>query len=280
VTFGNFIKKFVAKFIADDTTTLAASLAFYTALSLAPLLILFVAISAHLDTDLQQGLIAQVNDLAGREAATAVSTVIHGARSEPQFSSLAGIMGLATLLLSASLIFGQLRATLNKILNIPCPEGLNESYFRVIFRYLRERLIHILLALAFILTMIASVMISSLTAAGFLENHGILTTVFNTLISALIYALIFSLLFHYLPDRRLEWSRAFRGGVFTAVLFVIGKELIGIYLGGAALGSAYGAAGSIVVFLVWVYYSALITFTGAQLSSLLGNNAPASTGAS
>jgi membrane protein len=85
---------------------------------------------------------------------------------------------------------------------------------------------------------------------------------------------MFSLTFHYLPDQRLEWRRAIQGGAITAILFVFGKELIGIYLGSAALGSAYGAAGSIVVFLIWVYYSALITFVGAQVSSLLGNSAP------
>jgi membrane protein len=270
-----FLNRFVTKFIADDTTTLAASLAFYTAFSFAPLLILFVSVTAHLGTDLQQGLINQVYTLAGRDAAKAVSTVIHGANAEPHLSSLAGLMGVATLLFSASLIFGQLRTTLNRILDVRAPGQKDETWLKMVGEYLRGRLLHILLAIAFIMTMIASVLISTVMASSLVEHHGTLTLLINVFFSALFYIVIFTLLFHFLPDQRLAWSRAVQGGALTSVLFVIGKQLIGVYLGNAALGSAYGAAGSIVVFLVWVYYSALITFVGAQVSSLLGNNAPA-----
>src|SRR6185312_16263582 len=111
--FKTFGKQLVTKFVADDTTTLAASLAFYTALSMAPLLILFVAISSRLDPNLQQELIAEINEIAGFEAAKAVSAVIHSAKSEPHLTSLAGFLGVGTLVLSASLIFGSLRDTLN-----------------------------------------------------------------------------------------------------------------------------------------------------------------------
>jgi membrane protein len=269
-----FLNRFVAKFIADDTTTLAASLAFYTAFSLAPLVILFVSVTAHLDADLQQGLINQVNELAGREAARAVSAVIHGAKTQPQLSSLAGLMGVVTLLLSASLIFGQLRANLNRILDVPDREAHEQTALSLVLEYLRGRLLHILLAIAFILTMIATVLVSTVLSAGFIGAHSTLSVIFNVLFSAVFYVCVFTLLFHYLPDQRLHWSQAARGGALTSILFVIGKELIGVYLGNAALGSAYGAAGSIVVFLIWVYYSALITFVGAQVSWLLGNNAP------
>ncbi|MGZ3723530.1 MAG: YihY/virulence factor BrkB family protein [Bdellovibrionales bacterium] len=270
-----FVTRFIEKFIADDTTTLAASLAFYTALSLAPLLILFVSVSARLGTDLQQGLISQVNDLAGRDAAKSVAAVIHGANAEPQLTSIAGFMGVATLLFSASLIFGQLRSTLNRILDVPAHSDKTESFFNVVHGYLRGKLIHILIAVAFILVMIASVLISTILSAGLVAHHGTVTHLVNALLSAFFYVVVFSLIFHFIPDQRLQWSRAIQGGALTSILFVIGKELIGIYLGSAALGSAYGAAGSIVVFLVWVYYSALITFVGAQVSSLLGKNAPA-----
>ena len=265
-----FITRFIEKFIADDTTTLAASLAFYTALSLAPLLILFVGVSAHLNADLQQGLISEVNDLAGRDAAKSVATVIYGATAQPQMTSFAGFMGVATLLLSASLIFGQLRSTLNRILDVPVTGAKPESYWKIAGDYLQERLLHILLAVAFIFTMVASVLASTLISTGILANHGTISLILNALFSSFVYVVIFSFMFHFIPDQRLEWSRAIQGGTLTSILFVFGKELIGLYLGSAALGSAYGAAGSIVVFLVWVYYSALITFVGAQVSSLLG----------
>jgi membrane protein len=268
-----FGKKLIAKFIADDTTTLAASLAFYTALSLAPLLILFVAISSRLDPNLQQALIGEINDVVGFEAAKAVSAVIHSAKAEPHLTSVAGFVGVGTLLFSASLIFGSLRDTLNRILAAPLKTRSKETLGRVIFCYLRDRLLHIALAVAFILTMILSLLISTLYL-GELHAHTPFAAFLNYVISAAFYVVVFSLLFHFLPNRPLPWKRAIQGGALTAVLFVIGKELIAIYLGGAALGSPYGAAGSIIVFLVWVYYSALITFFGAQVSSLLGNNAP------
>ena len=269
-TFG---KQLVTKFVTDDTPTLAASLAFYTALSMAPLLILFVAISSRLDPNLQQELIAEINEIAGFEAAKAVSAVIHSAKAESHLTSLAGSLGIGTLLLSASLIFGSLRDTLNRILAAPDASRPRRSVGRVIFCYLRDRVIHMALALTFILTMILSLLISTLYL-GELHAHTPIAVVLNYICSGAFYMAVFSLLFHYLPNRPLPWKPALQGGALTAILFVIGKELIALYLGGAALGSPYGAAGSIIVFLVWVYYSALITFFGAQVSSLLGNNAP------
>lgn len=270
----DFLTRFVNKFMADDTTTLAASLAFYTAFSLAPLLILFVSVTARLDTNLQQGLIGQVQGLAGADAAKTVASVIHGAKAQPRLTSLAGIAGVVTLLLSASLIFGQLRATLNRILNIPPATHSAETVAHMILAYVHGKLLTMLIAVAFILLMIASVLISTIATVFSFVQEGPLAMALNAVISAAVYVFLFTLLFHFLPDRHMKWKCALQGGAITAILFVIGKELIGLYLGSASLGTAYGAAGSVIVLLVWVYYSALITFVGAQVSSLLGNNAP------
>jgi membrane protein len=273
VTKKTFLERFVIKFVEDDTTTLAASLAFYMALSLAPLLILFVSITSHLGPDLQQDLIGEVGEIAGFQASKAVATVIDGAGHEPQLTSLAGLMGLVTLLISASLIFGQLRDTLNRILDVRVVKKRAMSYLAILIAYLRTRLMNIAMALGFIFAMILALFFSTMFLSG-LHAHTPLMMIANGILSALLYAVIFSLLFHFLPDQHLAWPYALKGGALTSILFVFGKELIAVYLARASLGSAYGAAGSIIVFLVWVYYSALITFVGAQVSSLLGNNAP------
>ncbi len=264
-----FAENFINKFSKDGTTTLAASLAFYTALSLAPLVILFVTISSQFSPELQQNFLTQVRSIVGPEAAISIEMVIANAKTRPDLTSLASLFGIATLLLSASLIFGELRGALNRIFGVKPAPGLNPSYFYVLGRFLRERLLHVGLALSFIFILIASLIASSLISA--LTNHELkaLVSTVNIAVSLIFYVGLFTLTFRYLPDRHQAWLRALSGGALTAVLFVLGKELIGIYLGSSAIGSAYGAAGSIIVLLVWVYYSTLITFVGAQVSSLI-----------
>jgi membrane protein len=264
-----FIERFFDKFSKDDTTTLAASLAFYTALSLAPLLILFVTISAQFSDHLQHNFVTEVRSVVGVDASKAIEMVIDSAKDRPDLTSLASAMGVLTLLISASLIFGQLRTTLNRIFDVKVRSSANDSLLRTVWQYLKERIFHVGLALSFIFTLIVSLVISSMISATIHNEKVVPMMVLNVAVNIVFYILLFTLLFRFLPDRRLPWRRAAQGGTLTSVLFVVGKELIGIYLGNSAVGSSYGAAGSVIVLLVWVYYSALITFVGAQVSWLL-----------
>ena len=268
----SFAEKFITKFFADDTTTLAASLAFYTALSLAPLLILFVTVSAQLSDRLMHSFISQVQDIVGEDGAHAVEMVVNSAKTRPDLSSFAGSMGVFTLLVSASLIFGQLRVTLNRIFNIAGNDSPVNRIVPLIFSFFRERILHIGLAISFIISLIVSLGVTAQLGALVHPESLLMLIVMNVGATVLFYVILFTLIFRYLPDRRLPWSWAVQGGALTAVLFVVGKELIGIYLGRSAVGSSYGAAGSLIVLLVWVYYSALITFVGAQVSALLNQN--------
>lgn len=263
-----FISSFYTKFSQDETTTLAASLAFYTALSLAPLVILFVAIAARLDDQLITEFLNNANGLVGQEAAQALQIVIDSAKSRADLTSLAGILGAATLLISGSLIFGQLQTALNRIFEVK-PQDAGTTGFAIIWEFLRERLTHIGLALLGIFCLIISLLASSFLSATFQPTHRNFAFLVNIVSSFLFFSGMFTLVFRYLPDRRQPWFSATQGGVLTAGLFVVGKEIIGLYLGKSAIGSAYGAAGSLIVLLVWVYYSTLITFVGAQVSSLL-----------
>jgi membrane protein len=265
----SFLTSLFDRFSVTQTTTLAASLSYYTALSLAPLLILFISISSKLDKHLQQTFIGQMRGLVGNDAAKAFELVIQNAKERPDLASISGIVGVLTLLLSASLIFGELRSALDQIfeLKIP-PTDEKQSAWQSIVNFLKKRIFHVGLVLSFLFIMIVSLMLSSVISAT-LNSEKTLWGALNILISFGFYVGIFSLLFRYLPDSRIKWHQALKGGAITALLFVIGKELIGLYLGNSAIGSAYGAAGSLIVLLVWVYYSAIITFLGAHVSSLL-----------
>ena len=266
---GHFLSRLIEKFFKDDTTTLAASLSFYTALSLAPLLILFVAVSSHLGENLQQDFVGQTRGLVGNDAAGVVQTVVDGANRRTDLTSLAGFLGVLTLLLSGSLIFGQLRTALNRIYSVEPPDLGLTGYTAVVVQFLRERLIHIMFAMVCILGMVASLLASSVLSSSVKIPDHTLARNISVAGSFSFYVLLFTTLFRYIPDRTQPWKPSFQGGLLTAVLFEIGKELIGIYLGRSAIGSAYGAAGSLIALLVWVYYSTLITFLGAQVSSLL-----------
>lgn len=264
-----FLGRFFDKFFKDETTTLAASLSFYTALSLAPLVILFVAISAHLSEDLIVEFLTNTRALVGEDAAQAVQIVIDGARSRTDLTSVAGWIGAGTLLVSASLIFGQLRVALNRIFGVQPPPAPFGGVFGVIVQFVRERLMYVMFALVCVLAVIVTLLASSVLSATVASSQRTIAQLITILASTAFYSLMFTLLFRYLPDRRQPWRSAFRGGVITALLFEVGKELIALYLGKSAIGSAYGAAGSLIVLLVWVYYSTLITFVGAQVSSIL-----------
>lgn len=264
-----FVQNFLNKFTQDETTTLAASLAYYTALSMAPLLILFVTIASQFSPELQRDFVTQTQSVVGEEGAAAVKMVIDGAKDRPDLTSVASIFGVVTLLLSASLIFGELRAALNRIFGVRPKQDTAPGWFGTVFNTVKAKVLQMGLVLCTIMLLIASLIASSVISGTAATDFKEWAWMINLIVSFIFYIGLFTIMFRYLPDRRQGWECAIRGGALTAFLFVIGKEVLGIYLGRSAIGSAYGAAGSLIVLLVWVYYSSLITFIGAQVSSIL-----------
>ena len=252
----------------DNCLRLAASLAYYTALSLAPLLLLIVGVvglvldrqqvATQLATQLE-GLMGQ----AGRELVTSILTT-----TSPQGSLLATVIGLGTLFIGATAVFGELQATMNLIWEVqPAPTS---GVWAGIWAWLRERIfsLAIVFALAFLL-LVSLVISAALAGAAALfqgPEQAVLSHVLEIAVSLLVLTFVFALLYKYVPDAEIGWRDVWLGGLITAVLFTLGKTAIGFYLGQASVGSAYGAAGSMVVLLVWVYYSALIMFFGAEFT--------------
>lgn len=252
------LRQAVSNFVSDDAMSLAASLSFYTLLSFAPLLVLGVWASSLIGYDAQQAVLGQIGELAGAQARQAAQTVFRSAAEHPSAGSAAGIFGIAVSVFAATTVFAQLQAALNRIWGIRAHPG------NALWGWLHRRVLSIGVIGSIVFVLIVSLLVSAGLGV-FLSSDGPWWDVFNQLITTAVFACLFALLFRYLPDARLPWHRVLWGGVVTALLFSLGKWLLSYYLSSGRIGNAYGAAGSLAVLLVWVYYSGAIFFFGAEV---------------
>lgn len=265
-----FVKEVGSESAADGVTRLAAALAFYAVLSLAPLVVVVLAVAGALwgDAAAQGELLHRVEDLIGPSGADVFASIIAGAGSSSQQGIMA-VVGIGAVLIGATAVFAQLQGSLNIIWSVEPKPG------RGIFVYVRRRLLSLvvilvlgaLLLLSFAATAALSVIASALAAS--IPGGAILWRGANILLTLAIFTALFAVMFKALPDASIAWRDALIGGVVTALLFTVGKELLAIYLARAAVGSAYGAAGSLVVLLVWIYYSSIILFVGAEVTEVV-----------
>ncbi len=256
------------RFVEIDLMTQAASLAFYALLSLAPLLILLLWLTASLYPTAQEELVEQIGQLAGSGAEVIAGTVIQNASDRPSIGSLAGLWSTLLLFVGATAVFARLQAALNLIFRTDAQrlDGL--------LAWLRKRVFSfgVIFALGFLL--LVSMTLSTVLQVLF-SNVPSLLPALGTLTTLAIYVVSFTFLYHYLPDRQVQWRQAFLGGAITAALFVLGRYLIGLYIAQAAPGSAYGSMGALVILLVWMYYAAVVFFVGALLTAVIDERARA-----
>ncbi len=251
-------------FMGHDLMTLSGALAFFTALSLAPLVLIMVAVVGLMGEDSQIQLLSQIESLMGEQAATAITSIVNSANDKPELGGFAGKIGGMVLLFAASGVFAQLQSSLNVIWNA------EDKVHSGVWGWLRKRLLSMGMVIS--LGFLAIVSLGASAALSFVfQQQGEVWKFVNTLVSLSVFSLLFGVIFKYLPDVKLSWRNALVGGFATALLFTLGKYMIGFYLGKSAVGSAYGAAGSLIVLLVWVYYSALIVFTGAEITRILAS---------
>jgi membrane protein len=262
------LKESVSEFMKDDALTLGAALAFYTALSLAPLVVLLMWTAGALGEDTQQKIVGELMALVGREAGEAVKTVAESAESQPSIGTFAGIFSIVALLFSATGVFGQLQHAMNLVWNVEAKPGNS------IMSFIRTRLLSLgMLATIGFLLLVSLVISAALSAAlglvgDRLPGADFIWRIIDLVASLLVFSLIFAAIFKLLPDVKITWRSVAFGAFLTAVFFTIGKTLIGLYLGRSSMASSYGAAGSLLVLLVWVYYSSLILFFGAELTQV------------
>ena len=246
---------------------LGAALAYYTVLSMAPLVVVMVAvIGLAFGQQAARGeILKQIEGLVGQQGAQAIQTVVANAY-QPKSGILASALGLITLFFGASGVFLELRDSLNLIWGVEPKRG-GGLWAMVHERFLSFGMV---LAVGFLLlvSLVASAAIAAANAyvANLLPAPGWTLQVANVFFSLFVATALFALIYRFLPQTEIGWRDTFWGAVFTSVLFTLGKSLIGLYLGQASVASAYGAAGSLVVVLVWVYYSAQVFFFGAEFT--------------
>lgn len=262
------LKRTIATFIKEDSVTFASSIAFYTIFSMPAVLIISIAIAATFyEKDVvHEELINQISLLIGSESAHEVQRILKNA-SINSTGPVAKIIGIATLVFSATTVFLSLQSSLNRIWKIKAkPE-------RGIVKFFINRLLSLAMVISLGFILLVSLIVDTLLVlfqkAVVVKLPNIALTflsAFNILISIGFITVMFALIFKMLPDAKIKWRDVWVGAFITTVLFTIGKFLIGLYIGNSSLGTAYGAAGSLVVILIWVYYSTAILLIGAQLT--------------
>jgi membrane protein len=266
----DILKETFKGFFDDDSFSYASSIAFSTIFSLPAILIIALAIgSAFYERNVvQEELINQVGRLVGHETAHEVENILAQAAFD-NTSWWAKTVGVVTLIISATTVFMSLQTSLNKIWGIkPKPQ-------RGWVKYIINRLLSLAMVISFGFVLLVSLVVDTVLVvfqdmlSRVMEGITLyLVTMLNLVISLGFVTVIFGLLFKVLPDAKIRWKHVWVGSLVTTLLFTIGKYLIGFYLGNSDFNSAYGAAGSLVVILLWVYYSTVIFLFGAELTSV------------
>ncbi|WP_371134207.1 YihY/virulence factor BrkB family protein [Polaromonas sp.] len=266
--FYRLARQSVTAWIDDYAPSMGAAISYYTVFSIAPLLIIVIAVAGLVwGRDAVQGeIVAQLTGLIGQDGATGVQALIESA-NKPAKGVIATLISVAVLLVGATTVFAELQSALDRVWDVPPSQKASS-----IWATLRARLLSLgfILGLGFLLSV--SLVMSAGVAAfggwanGLLPGWELLLQVVNTAISLGISSLLFAMIFKLMPQARVSWRDVWVGAAVTAVLFEVGKALIGLYIGKSSVTSSFAAAGSLVVLLLWVYYSAQIFLLGAEFT--------------
>jgi membrane protein len=273
------LKETFAAWNADNAPRLAAAIAYSTVFAIAPLLIITIAIvgaimgftgAAHPHSDVENALLNQVRHAAGTDAAVMVRGMIDASFGKPRENIIAQVLGWLTFVIGASGLFVALQDSLNTVWDAKPPKHQN------ILIMVRDRaatlsmlvVIGFLMAMSSLLSVVISLVSTHFESALPFASAGIVFAAINWIVSIIVIAVLFGLIFKVLPDVDIAWSDVRIGALATALLFVAGQAVIGIYIGKAGVASAYGAAGALLAILVWVYYSAMILLLGAEFTKV------------
>ncbi len=270
----SFIVKLGKEFSQDNVTKYSASLAYYTVFSLAPLIVIIVSVSGFLfGREAMQGEIyQQLKGLVGNEAAIQIQQNIRNIHLSGD-TPMATLVSIVVLLTGSTAIFGEIQDSLNKIW------GLKIKSKGVWWKVILNRLLSFSVVISMGFLLIVSLLINAFVAGlrKWLLEHISFTTelivsIFDLLLSLSITTMIFAVIFKVLPDARIKWKDVIYGALFTSVLFMLGKYGIAYYIGQSDFAGLYGAAGSIIIILVWSYYSSVILFLGAEFTKVYASD--------
>jgi len=274
VSFFRFNKQVFSEFIGGNVIKYSASLSYYTVLSLAPLLVIILTVTGFIfGKEVISGqLYFQLNKLVGSQAALQLQEIIKNVKLSGN-NFFATTFSIIVLVVGATGIFGEIQDSLNKIW------GLKLKAKRAWWKVLLDRVISFSLIISLGFVLIVSLLLNALAAAisgkiaDFLPGMGdSLLFIIDTGISLIITTVVFGAIFKVLPDAKIKWRDVITGAFITACLFLLGKYGIGYYLGRSNMGSVYGAAGSIIILMVWVYYSSAILYLGSVFTKVYATN--------
>jgi membrane protein len=266
--FARMLKRAIEAWLADYAPSMGAAISYYTLFSIAPLLIIVIGVAGLLfdQTAVRREILEQLRDLLGQEGASAVEILLRRT-SDPATSGIAAVVGTVALLIGATTVFHELQSALDRIWRVPARPTVPGWFAWIRGRFLSFGLI---LGIGFLVT-VSLVLSAVLAAAGawwnplFGEWLGLLRAL-NFLTGFVVVTVLFAMIYKILPSVSISWRDVWIGAAVTALLFNLGKVLIGLYLGTAGVTSAFGAAGSFAVLLVWVYYSAQVFLLGAEFT--------------
>lgn len=266
--FAELLKDTYAEFSEDKAPRLGAALSYYTIFSMAPLLVVVMGIVGLFYSGGDQALQKQIADLVGKDAAGAISDILKNANQNKTGGIVATILGTATLLLGAGGLFGQLQDSLNTIWEVQPKSG--QGFMAMV----KNRFLSFSMVLGtgffLLVSLVANAAISTLST--YMENvlpvPGFVLQILNFVVAFALITVMFAAIYKELPDVKIGWHDVWVGAAMTSFLFGVGKYALGVYLGRSSVGSAYGAAGSLAVLLLWIYYAAQILFFGAEFTQV------------
>jgi membrane protein len=267
---GFLVRDAFFQWIDDNPFQMGAALAYYTLFSIAPLLLIAIAVAGSVfGRDASQvQIIGAIQDVVGFHSARAILAIIENAGQRPDSGFFATAAGMILLLLGAAGVIGQLQDSLNAIWRVASKTG------RGIMGFVRDRLVSYSMVLGVGFLLVVSLIFSALLTAvsgivsGFLPIGAIMAHILGLIVSFVFIALLFAVIYKFVPDVRIAWRDVWVGAATASLLFSAGKFVIGFYLGQSMVTSIYGAAGSLVTLLLWVYYSSLMFFFGAELTQV------------
>ncbi|HTB86843.1 MAG TPA: YihY/virulence factor BrkB family protein [Steroidobacteraceae bacterium] len=267
VVLWSVVRDTVSEWIKHNASSLGAALSFYTLFSIAPILVIAMAVAGSIFGShvAEAHVLDQMRELLGEAGAAAVQSLLSSAH-QSGLKGMAAAIGVVTLLVGATSVFGELQNTLDYIWQSPQKDGV--AWWRI----LRSRILSVGLILGVGFLLMVSLLISAALAAlgawfgSFMLQWKVILPAIDLVLSLGLATVLFAMIYKYVPRENIAWGDVWVGGLATACLFSVGKLLIGLYLGRSSLSSAYGAAGSIMVLLLWIYYSAQIFLLGAEFT--------------
>src|ERR687896_574730 len=263
-----FLKTTINEWVEAEPFQLAAALSYYTLFSLAPLLLIAIGIAGFVfgREAAQNQIVETLQGMIGQDSAQTVQEMIQASNEKPKTGMLSTVIGFVALLFGAGGGVGHLQNSINRMWEVAPKPGQG------IWGFIRQRFFSfaMVLGIGFLLlvSLVVTALLSSLTGmlSSFLGDATFVAHAIDILVSFGFVTLLFALIYKYVPDVEIEWRDVWVGAALTAILFTIGKYLIGLYIGTSGVSSTFGAAGSLITILVWVYYSSLIFFLGAEFT--------------